>query len=481
MADQDPYSSIAKPLTSDDPYAKIATRQDASSLENVPGALPGMQTPQQAAGIKKPQLHGASIDYGKVLAAGDIATGAAKGALHTLSSPDEFMRQHGPAFMTNQNFGFGKPANLQHVHEMATPQGAAQKIGNIVEQSGEFMLPGGAEEKLGAKLGELAPKAAPLIKAGVSGLSSGIVNKAQGGEFGTGALAGAGGSLAGQGIKALAPPLAEAALKVRGNQRLFGRTVGEAILNDTGKAIRPESIARNANATISRLEPEINAADQASAASGLRGSLAPARSGVDTQIGRHTANRAMKTAGEIQPVADFLKTDQLTNLPLAQQQAAPGLRSLKRGLAADFIGPWSPEESIERKAAARGAYGNINRELHDISPETKSMDQRISSLIPVASQGKRVAAEAPFLQRAVDRIARPTGGLAPAITGGYIGSREGGVKGGIAGGLAGLVAPELMASPEGRMLVARSLYKAGALRPLTGSLLQFDRNRGPEK
>jgi hypothetical protein len=45
----------------------------------------------------------------------------------------------------------------------------------------------------------------------------------------------------------------------------------------------------------------------------------------------------------------------------------------------------------------------------------------------------------------------------------------------IAGGLTGLIAPELIASPEGQVALARMLYKSNGLRPLVGAGLQADR------
>jgi hypothetical protein len=47
----------------------------------------------------------------------------------------------------------------------------------------------------------------------------------------------------------------------------------------------------------------------------------------------------------------------------------------------------------------------------------------------------------------------------------------------IAGGVTGVLAPELIASPEGQMLVARSLNKAGSLKPAVGALLQGNRKK----
>ena len=416
-------------------------------------------------------------------AIGDVATGAGKGLLHTISGSDDWMRAHGPAFMTNSNMGFGPPANLEHVKQMATPQGTAQKIGYGGEQVGEFLAPGGLEESGAAKLATLFPKlgkyAAPLAHVLTSAISSGGVNAAQGGSPVTGALMGGGGQVLGQGLKAVSPALAETALKVRGNQRLFGRTVGDAILNDTS-GIRPESIGKSANATISQLSPELDAADQASMVAGKRGTLEPARASVTDAIAAHTGNRAMKTAAGIQPISDFLTRDQLTGLPLAEQQTAPGLRMMKRGLNEDYIHNWTSDQPPAQKLAARQAYGNIKEQLHSISPETSSLDQRISSLIPAKLQGERVAAGAPLTQRIAGRFGAHTGALAGGLGGAFEGRREGGTPGMIAGGLAGLIAPELISSPEAQMVLARTLNKANGLRPLVGGALQLDRKKGEQ-
>jgi len=408
----------------------------------------------------------------------DLGIGAMKGLANTSNNIGKFFygepTENNPLYMKTPH------VSASQAQQNIQPQGTMQSIGHGAEQVGEFMLPGGAEESGAAKLAQLAPKlgkmAKPLAHIATSALSSGAVNTLQGGSPVTGALMGAGGQVLGQGLKAAAPALAETALKVRGNQRLFGRTVGDAILNDTS-GVRPESIGKSAGSTIARLTPELDTADQASAAAGLRGSLAPARTAVSDTIATHTGNRAMKTAAGIQPIADFLDRDQLTGLPLAQAQSAPGLRSLKRGLNEDFIHNWTLDQPPAQKGAARQAYGLLNQELHGIAPETEGLDQRISSLMPVKLQGERVASGAPLTQRLFGRFGAHTGALAGGIGGALEGRREGGTPGMIAGGLAGLVAPELIASPEGQMILARTLNKANSLRPLAGGLLQLDRNK----
>lgn len=414
--------------------------------------------------------------------AGDVGKGLGESAVSLMSTGDDAVRRipHIGEFLTTPITGTPADKAIAHTHALATPANTTQAVSKGVGDAAQFMIPGQAEEMGAAKLASLAPKlgkaALPLAKIGTSALSSGLVNKAQGGDFGTGAMAGAGGAALGQGLKAAAPAVAETALKVRGNQRLFGRTVGDAILNDT-RGIRPATIGKSAQSTIGALTPELDAADQASAASGARGSLIPARDRVAGTIAGHSANRAVGTAADLQPVSDFLQKDQLTGLPLSPNQSAPGLRAMKRGINSDFIGKWSPDQPAAQKGAARAAYGDINQQLHGISPETAGIDQRISSLIPVAQQGERVASQAPTLQRVMGRFSHPTGALFGAGAGATAGYREGGAGGAVAGGLTGLIAPELIASPEGQMILARSLNHAGTLRPVVGAALQADRKK----
>lgn len=361
-------------------------------------------------------------------------------------------------------------------------QGAFKGVGNVAQ----FAIPGEAEKVGAAKLATLAPRlgrfALPAAKAVISGLSTGLVNKAEGGEFWPGALLGAGGSTITQRAQAAAPSLAEAALKVRGNQKLFGRTVGNAILEDT-RGLTPTKVGRTAQETIGQLTPELTAADLASGAAGNRVSLAPAREAIQNRIAGYEGNRALGTAADIQPVLDFLQRDQLpasklggegtVTRPLAEMQTPAGARALKRGLTADYIGRWAQDQQpATQKAAAREAYGLLNRELHGTVPETAALDQRISSLIPVVQQGERVAVQQALPGRVAERIARPTGGLAPAIAGAY--------SGGLPGAVAGLVLPEALSSPIVRLIIARGLYRAPTVAPfVAGTGLQLlDRNRG---
>ncbi len=239
-----PYAAIAI-KEEENPYAKIAIKDDQS---------PPPESFAHQAG-----------EFGK-----DVAKGLGESAVGLMSSADEFARKHLPAFMTNQNFGFGKPADLENVKQMATPVGTTQAVLKGIGDVAQFFIPGGAEEKAiqyaGAipKVGKAAMTAAKVL---APAISAGSVNAAQGGNFGTGAAMGAAGPIIGQGLKAMAPSLAEGALNIRKLDRAYGKgggNIGRAILNET-RGIRPSSVAESAEQRLGELNPQLNVlADKAS-------------------------------------------------------------------------------------------------------------------------------------------------------------------------------------------------------------------------
>lgn len=194
--------------------------------------------------------------------ASDFGKGLGESAVSLMSTGDEFARKHLPAFLTNSNLGFGPPANLEHVHELATPANPTQAVGKGVGNAAQFLIPGGAEEKLATLAPEGLQTAARI---GLGALSSGAVNKAQGGSFGAGAGAGATGGVLGAGMRAVAPKIAESALGITKADRAFSRTPGRAILDET-TGLRPETIAESAQSRLNELTPQLESAvDRASA------------------------------------------------------------------------------------------------------------------------------------------------------------------------------------------------------------------------
>ena len=70
-----------------------------------------------------------------------------------------------------------------------------------------------------------------------------------------------------------------------------------------------------------------------------------------------------------------------------------------------------------------------------------------------------------------------TGALTLGGIGALEGRREGGMPGMVAGGLTGVLAPELIASPEGQMALARTLGNVNGMKPAVGLLSQTNRKK----
>ena len=400
---------------------------------------------------------------------GDFFGGIGSGALHTLATIGY------PAGMAAHAIApkYFPPASLSDP-SLKAPNSTSGRVGRGVEQAGEFMLPGGAEEKGAAKLAEMAPwagrAAKPLAKVLTSGISAGAVNTAQGGSPVTGALMGAGGQVIGQGLKAAAPVIAETALGLPKAARAFGKTPGAALLDET-RGIRPSTIAASAQERLGQLNPEL---ESAAANSKVPASLLPARGIVSDAANKAANQNAEGLFNQLGKQGDFLDYGGPSGQVTPQK-----LLDLKRGFNEEHL-RWNPEMHDRALSTGRQAYNALDQELDRTVPESAGLNQRISSLIPVAQRAESISRGAPTLQRAAQRFGAHTGALTLGGIGGYQGYREGGVPGAIAGGLTGVLAPELIASPEGQMTLARALNKANGLRPLVGGALQLDRKKGEQ-
>ena len=400
---------------------------------------------------------------------GDFFGGIGSGALHTLATIGY------PAGMAAHAIApkYFPPASLSDP-SLKAPNSTSGRVGRGVEQAGEFMLPGGAEEKGAAKLAEMAPwagrAAKPLAKVLTSGISAGAVNTAQGGSPVTGALMGAGGQVIGQGLKAAAPVIAETALGLPKAARAFGKTPGAALLDET-RGIRPSTIAASAQERLGQLNPEL---ESAAANSKVPASLLPARGIVSDAANKAANQNAEGLFNQLGKQGDFLDYGGPSGQVTPQK-----LLDLKRGFNEEHL-RWNPEMHDRALSTGRQAYNALDQELDRTVPESAGLNQRISSLIPVAQRAESISRGAPTLQRAAQRFGAHTGALTLGGIGGYQGYREGGVPGAIAGGLTGVLAPELIASPEGQMTLARTLNKANGLRPLVGGALQLDRKKGEQ-
>jgi hypothetical protein len=164
---------------------------------------------------------------------------------------------------------------------------------------------------------------------------------------------------------------------------------------------------------------------------------------------------------------------------LAPNEVKPAdLLNIKRGFGDEFVHNWNPETMRGVKSTAARTYHALDAAGDAAVPESAELNQRISSLIPVAKRAESVQLNAPLSQRVMHRLGAHTGALAGAGFGGAAGYREGGLPGMMLGGAAGLVLPELIASPTAEMIAARGMNSPERIvRPLRGAGLQLNRKQ----
>ena len=329
------------------------------------------------------------------------------------------------------------------------PKGGAQKFGKTLEQVGEFLLPGGAEEDAAKGLVKIAPglgKAAePLAHVFTSAASAGAVNAAQGGSPLTGAALSAGGATLGMAGKAAAPRLAEFAQGIH----TPGAKSGRAILDET-KALFPGSVRRSAQEVLNRLNPEMeNLVDQAS----LRPSTVPigpqlepnpsisllparkvAAEGVGKAAGGTSAlapagRNESKMAKGVQRLARIVNED-LQGNPLPENVTPRQALELRRGVDSALPkGSFNPQSTNVFKGYRTPLRDALNESIGRVVSEYRPIAQRISALIPASEPGGK-------------GFGHLWGPGAGAIFGGYYGARagarnEGGLTGALKGGLQG--------------------------------------------
>ncbi len=301
---------------------------------------------------------------------------------------------------------------------------------------------------------------------------------------------------AGRALETAARTPVKLALRLPGKTEAFGATPAKAVLEETGPlSVRPATIQRQATARIAQLGNEL---ESRAATTTQPGSLAPARSVVAADIAKAGGRNSIAAPAELAPMQRFLtepsplfkgSTEYASGantpisyqptqssilgpggqpilgaprvvrgpappLSVAEKQSALDLLGMRRQFNTDFVNNWNP--AVNTKGAlgtARRTYGAIGNELDRIIPGGKELDQRISSLIPAADRARLTALAADTPERALARIARPTGGMLPAIIGGHLG--------GPIGAGAGLLLSELPGSAPFMMSAGRGLYGAG--------------------
>jgi len=361
------------------------------------------------------------------------------------------------------------------------PQNTAEKVGYGGEQAAEFMAPGEAgASTLAEHLPMLGKLARPAARVATSALSSGAINKLQGGTFGSGAAVGGGLAGLGEAARSVAPSIAESALGITKRLRGFGKTPGTAALEET-RGVNPLKVASTAQGRLGQLTGEL---ESLAGKSNVPASTAPAVSIVDSEMAKALKQNNKVRYSMLQDIKDQLTKEFSTGQPIPSQIPATKALDLKRGIG-DLETTWNPESRSGMKPVIRKVYGALDKELDQAIPGSEKLNQRISSLIPVAQRAESTGRGAELGQRIAGRLAAHTGALAGTGMGSYYGFQKGGPGGAVVGGALGLALPELLASPTGQMMAARSLNSPIPARVATGitaqALSRSKKTKEPEK
>jgi hypothetical protein len=395
---------------------------------------------------------------------GNIVKGAVGGGLNTFAGIGS-LASHIPGLG-------GLKAPAEQLRQQVAPQNGAQSGGRAVEQAGEFLVPGLGEEALAAKtapmLSKISAIAPAAVKLGAAALTTGTLNKVQGGSFGGGVGASLGGAALGAGLragmKAIAPAAAESAMGIRALDRTYNRTPGQAVLDET-KGLSLGSIAEQAGG---KIDEYTNQLENNAANSAIPTDLQPARDVASSFVDTAALRNNDSTKNAVAKIGQQL--DSRGTVPIPQFVSASEALALKRGIG-DLQTSWNPATMGEfPTSAVSSTYGAMNNELANSIPDFQDLNSKISTLIPAKARAGAKDLNAGWIQKAFDRMGAHTGALAAPLAAATYGGVHGGPLGALAGGLGGLAGVELLSSPITRMAIARI---ANAAQPaLTNPLMQ---------
>lgn len=254
-----------------------------TNAKPVSGAGPGEQIQPPDTEVVNPSTGSMLKTAGKaglqtLSGIGGAALGTAANIGH-LAVPDALVEKlEGPQAVERAN----------ETEEKLQPHTPFESLGSGLGKVAQFMIPGEAEEAAAS----LAPAGVlrGLTRIGAGGLSSGLVNKAQGGDFSAGAETGGALGALGEGARVLSPQLMRTALPGTNTD------TARAVLNETS-AIRPSTLERQVGERIGGLGNDltdvIKAASQR-ATPPVRGFLMPPREEIPLAPAPRPANPKMR-------------------------------------------------------------------------------------------------------------------------------------------------------------------------------------------
>lgn len=488
----DPYAAIAEP--EQDPYAAIAENTGYRELHRDTNA---------------------DLDHGILT---NLGIGALRGAGNTVAGVGELL---------NAIPGVGETLaprqGLDALHHLSTPQGTGQKVGYYGEQTAEWLAPVGVEGKAAQLTGKVlanSPKiarvAVPAAKAVAAGLEAGVRNKVQGGSFKGGAAVGAAGPILAPVAKKAASGLANIAMSP--GKRLLKSipedvNIGKTVMEEA-TGVRPSTITRQlqdkVTAKSGQLDTLLSNASKQNPLDPLSGKgaeipLTPARQEISSELASAVKKNSPEYIKDVRKLEEQMKYQHgpdgkpvmqastpatrqgagfspvqvaapqtMTPTPLPAVVDPVRARQIKQGVDLT-IGNWNPESQAAIAPLQERVRGSIAGEIHNAVPGSGQLDKDMTSLIPSAEAAWNVSFNPEIAKSVFNRFGRPTGALVGAGLGANEGYKEGGGIGAVIGGAAGLVAPELIASPTGQMIMARTIASPRTFNIAKGLGVQLDR------
>lgn len=307
-------------------------------------------------------------------------------------------------------------------------------------------------------------------------------------------------------LQLAARPAIKSALKLPGRTERYGATPARAALEETS-GITPTAVKNSAEQRLNELARDVEAKAQQAERRGVTLELTAPRNVVQGAITKEAGANGL--VGDLTSMQDQLVTPRpgfqgrteypagsATPITIGQSPSGilgPGGQPVTRptvipGRAPDPVisAQQSPTDYLAMKRQfgkdwtkfdhavplksntlriGNEAYGAMAGEFNSNIPDAKLINQKMQSLIPVRDAAQRAEESAGPMERAVDRMTRPTGGAAATLMGLH--------AGGMGGALSALGLQEALSSPTVRLAIARAMYGSGKgiKSPLTAKTL----------
>ena len=443
MPVQDPYASIAKPL-SDDPYASIA-----KPLSDDPYASIAKGTGQGESPNYSPDTTVVNPTFSQ------IGTGALREGANLLSGAHAFGRKVLEAIPGVKNSGFGQSME-QHqgtLDEMARPRNMGEAFGRTGAEMASYLIPAKAESMAGKAAEELPGLLRPAARIGTSAMSNAAMSGMNRQSPVVGGAVGAGAGLLGEGSRMLANPLMRSAIP--GN---IGKDSAAAVLKHT-TGIRPATVLGNVEGKIGEAGRNLDAAVKAPGVQPV--SLTPAMAPVSelkTTAARLGVPDLDQKANEF---IDWLRGNAVSGQQYGNAVDPETALNIRRGGDELFGGNriWKQDTNPRAQSTFKQSRAALSNALHQSAPGATEADEMMHNLIPARTGLRALERTDPSVAANVmGRVGARTGALTGAAMGGAAGARSAGLPGAIAGGLTGLIAPEVMSAPAAKIALARAAY-----------------------